>query len=69
MFRAEAKMKNSKNLRMNWTEIKENLKKKFAKLTDNDLLFEEYQKTEMMNRIQKKLGMSREDIQKIISDL
>lgn len=62
-------MKNTKNLRMNWNDIKENLKMKFAKLTDNDLLFEEYQKAEMMNRIQKKLGLSKDEIQKIISDL
>lgn len=61
-------MKNSKYLKMDWLEIRENLKKKFAKLTDNDLLFEENQKTEMMNRLQRKLGMSKEEIQKIISD-
>lgn len=62
-------MKNSKDLRNNWYEIRENLKMKFVKLTDNDLLFEETQKAEMMNRLQKKLGMSKEEIQKIISDL
>lgn len=62
-------MKSSKDLRMNWHEIRENLKMKFAKLTDNDLLFEENQKTELMNRLHQKLGIPKEEIQKIISDL
>ncbi len=62
-------MKNSKELRNNWHEIRKNLKEKFAKLTDNDLLFAESHKTEMMNRLQQKYGLSKEEIQKIISDL
>lgn len=62
-------MKNAVEKRINWHEIRKNLKMKFAKLTDNDLLFEENQKTEMMNRLQQKLGLSKEEIQKIISDL
>lgn len=62
-------MKNSKDLKKNWLEIRENLKMKFAKLTDNDVLFEENQKNEMMKRLEQKLGMSKEEIQKIISDL
>ncbi|MDO9037175.1 MAG: general stress protein CsbD [Lutibacter sp.] len=62
-------MKNSKELKNNWQEIRKMLKHKFAKLTDNDLLFAENQKSEMIKRLQHKYGLSKEEIQKIISDL
>ncbi|HCE53497.1 MAG: general stress protein CsbD [Lutibacter sp. BRH_c52] len=62
-------MKNSKELINNWQEIRKNLKEKFVKLTENDLLFAENQKNEMINRLQQKYGLSREEIQKIISNL
>ena len=62
-------MRNSKELRNNWQEIRKNLKEKFAKLTDNDLLFAENQKREMIKRLQKKYGLSKEEIHKIFSDI
>lgn len=62
-------MKKSTDLRKNWKETKEKLKIKFVKLTDNDLLFETSDQTEMMDKLQKKLGLSKEEIQKIISEL
>ena len=62
-------MRNSKELVNNWQEIRKNLKEKFVKLTENDLLFAENQKNEMINRLQQKYGLSKEEIQKIISNL
>ena len=62
-------MKNSENLRKNWFETKEKLKIKFVKLTDNDLLFIDGRHSEMMDKLQKKLGLSKDEIQKIICDL
>lgn len=62
-------MKKSKEIRINWQEIRKMLKEKFARLTDNDLLLAENQKNEMINRLQKKYGLSKKEIQKIISDL
>ncbi len=61
-------MRNSKELRNNWQEIRKILKERFAMLTDNDLLFAENQKNEMIVRLQQKYGLSKEEIQKIISD-
>jgi uncharacterized protein YjbJ (UPF0337 family) len=61
-------MRNSKEIRNNWQEIREMLKQKFAKLTNNDVLFAENQKNEMMDRLQQKYGLSKDEIQKIISD-
>lgn len=62
-------MKNSIELRKNWHETKEKLKQKFKKLNDNDLLFSEGQQVEMINKLQVKLGMSKEEIRKIIANL
>ena len=62
-------MKNSADLRRNWFETKEKLKIKFVKHTDNDFIFADGRQTEMMDRLQQKLGLPKEEIQKIISDL
>jgi hypothetical protein len=62
-------MKNSADLKRNWFETKEKLKMKFSKLTDSDFIFADDRHTEMIDRLQKKLGLPKEEIQKIISDL
>jgi uncharacterized protein YjbJ (UPF0337 family) len=53
----------------NWNEQKGKLKQKFAELTDNDLMFEEGKKDEMMGKIQIKLGKSKEEMHKILESL
>ena len=53
----------------NWKKIKGKIKQKFAVLTDNDLMFEEGKKDEMMGKLQVKLGKTKEEIQKIITEL
>jgi uncharacterized protein YjbJ (UPF0337 family) len=60
---------NTTELKGNWDEQKGKLKQKFATLTDNDLLFAEGKKDEMFGRLQIKLGKSKEELHKIISDL
>jgi len=62
-------MKNITELKGNWNETKGKLKQKFAMLTDNDLLLVEGKHDEMFGRLQTKLGKTKEQIQKIISDL
>ena len=62
-------MANSTELKGNWNELKGKLKQQYAQLTDNDLLFAEGKKDEMLGRLQVKLGKSKEEIQKIISAL
>ena len=56
-------------LKANWNETKGILKQKFALLTDNDLLLVEGKQDEMLGRLQKKLGKTKEEIQKIIAGL
>jgi len=48
----------------NWNEQKGKLKQKFATLTDNDLMFEEGKKDEMLGKLQIKLGKSKEELKK-----
>ncbi len=50
----------------NWNEQKGRLKQKFAKLTDDDLMFEEGKKDEMIGKIQIKLGKTREELHRIM---
>ena len=52
-----------------WNEQKDILKQKFAILTDNDLMFTEGNKDEMLGRLQIKLGKTKEELHKIIAAL
>ena len=50
------------NLKGHWNEIKGKLKQKYAQLTDDDLKFAEGKEDEMLGRLQKRLGKSKEDV-------
>ena len=52
-----------------WNETKGKLKQKYADLTDDDLLFEEGKEDELLGRLQKKVGATKEDLRKAISEL
>lgn len=56
-------------LKDKWELQKANLKQKFAKLTDNDLLYAEGKKDEMIAKLQITLGKSKEELQNIIEKL
>jgi uncharacterized protein YjbJ (UPF0337 family) len=62
-------MTNTIEIKGNWNEIKGKLKQKFAKLTDDDLLFIEGKQDELLGRLQIKLGKTKDEIQKLISEL
>jgi uncharacterized protein YjbJ (UPF0337 family) len=62
-------MTNSKELKGIWNEHKGKLKQRFALLTDNDLLFEEGKKEEMLGKLQVKLGKTKEELHLIIEAL
>ncbi len=53
----------------NWDEIKGKLKQKYADLTDDDLMFIEGKEDETLGRIEKKLGKSREEVERILRGL
>jgi len=60
---------NTTQIKGNWNEQKGKLKKKYAILTDNDLMFEEGKQDEMYGRLQIKLGKTKEELHKIIGGL
>jgi uncharacterized protein YjbJ (UPF0337 family) len=62
-------MANMDRLQGSWNETKGKLKQKFAALTDNDLLFAEGTKEEMLGKIQQKLGKTKEELAAIIAAL
>ena len=62
-------MPNSKEIEGNWNELKGKLKQKYADLTDDDLLFAEGKKEEMLGKLQVKLGKSKEEIRKILEKI
>ena len=62
-------MKDLRVIKGSWNEQKGRLKQKFALLTDNDLLFAEGKKDEMLGKIQLKLGKTKEELEAIIGDL
>jgi len=60
---------NTTEIKGNWDELKGKLKQKFAQLTDDDLMFAEGKQEEMYGKLQQKLGKTKEEIHKILSDL
>jgi uncharacterized protein YjbJ (UPF0337 family) len=52
-----------------WNELKGKLKQQFGNLTDDDLKFAEGKEDELLGRLQKKLGKSREDLRAMIEKM
>ncbi len=57
------------NLRGNWNEIKGKLKQKYADLTDDDLTFSEGKEDELLGRLQKRTGRTKEQLREEIEKL
>jgi uncharacterized protein YjbJ (UPF0337 family) len=51
-----------------WNITKGTLKQKWAKLTDDDLQYVEGKSEELLGRIQKRTGESREAVEKAVKD-
>ena len=60
---------NTTELKGDWEVQKGKLKQKFAKLTDNDLLFIDGKKEEMLGKLQVTLGKTKEELHTIIEAL
>ena len=52
----------------NWNMAKGKLKQKWAKLTDDDLQYAVGQEEELIGRIQKRTGESREKVEKAVKE-
>jgi uncharacterized protein YjbJ (UPF0337 family) len=52
-----------------WNEIKGKLKQQYGNLTDDDLVFAEGKDDELMGRLQKKLGKTKDEVREMIQRL
>ena len=53
----------------NWNEVKGKLKQKYGQLTDDDLTFAEGKEEELLGRLQKRLGRTRDELRAEIEDM
>jgi uncharacterized protein YjbJ (UPF0337 family) len=60
---------NSLKIKGNWNEAAGKLKQQYAKLTDDDLIFQQGKEEELLGRLQTKVGKTKEELRKIISKL
>jgi uncharacterized protein YjbJ (UPF0337 family) len=60
---------NKLQMKGSWNEIKGKLKQQYGNLTDDDLAFSEGKDDELLGRLQKKLGKSKEDLRRMIEQL
>jgi uncharacterized protein YjbJ (UPF0337 family) len=59
-------MPNSNEINGSWEELKGKLKKSYADLTDDDLMYEEGQEQEMWGKLQQKLGKTEKEIKSLL---
>tara|TARA_R110002096_G_scaffold348682_1_gene541920 strand:- start:652 stop:837 length:186 start_codon:yes stop_codon:yes gene_type:complete len=52
-----------------WNEAKGKLKQKYGELTDDDLTYTEGKEDELLGRIQKKTGKTRDEVKEMIREL
>jgi uncharacterized protein YjbJ (UPF0337 family) len=57
----------TQQIKGDWNQVKGKLKQKYGQLTDDDLVYEKGKEDELYGRLQKKLGKTREEIQKMIN--
>jgi len=59
---------NTLQLKGDWNVTKGKLKQKYGQLTDSDLQYEEGREDELIGRIQKRTGATKEAIEKALAD-
>jgi uncharacterized protein YjbJ (UPF0337 family) len=59
---------NTLEIKGDWNITKGTLKQKWAKLTDDDLQFVEGKQEELLGRMQKRTGESREAVEKAVKE-
>ena len=53
----------------NWNELKGKLKQKYGQLTDNDQTFAEGKEDELLGRLQKRLGRTKDELRSEIEQM
>lgn len=59
---------NTLQLKGNWNIIKGKLKQKYANLTDDDLQYIEGKEDELLGRIQKRTGRTKEEVEQALDE-
>lgn len=52
-----------------WNEVKGKLKQKYGQLTDDDLAFAEGKEDELLGRLQKRLGRTKDELRAEIEEM
>ena len=60
---------NKLQMQGSWNEIKGKLKQQYGNLTDDDLTFAEGKDDELLGRLQKKLGKTKDEVRQMIEKL
>jgi uncharacterized protein YjbJ (UPF0337 family) len=60
---------NKLQIKGSWNEIKGKLKQSYGNLTDDDLVFAEGKDDELLGRLQKKLGKTKDEVRSMIEGL
>ena len=60
---------NKLKIKGTWNQAKGKLKQQYAELTDDDLLYVEGKEDELYGRLQKKLGKTQQEVEKILEGL
>jgi uncharacterized protein YjbJ (UPF0337 family) len=64
-----AKTSTTDKIKGNWNILKGKLKSKYGNLIDNDLVYTEGKEDELLGRIQKRTGETKENIRKFIDEI
>ncbi|MBV8251393.1 MAG: general stress protein CsbD [Chitinophaga sp.] len=59
---------NTQTLKNSWSELQTSLKQKYSKLKDEDLKYVAGKEEDLYTRIQSKLGMTREEVDKMLDE-
>jgi uncharacterized protein YjbJ (UPF0337 family) len=57
---------NKLQIKGSWNEIKGKLKQQYGNLTDDDLVFAKGKEDELLGRLQKRLGKSKDEVRQMI---
>jgi uncharacterized protein YjbJ (UPF0337 family) len=60
---------NKLQIKGSWNELKGKLKQQYGHLTDDDLVFSEGKEDELLGRLQKKIGKSKDEVRQMIEKL
>ena len=60
---------NKLTLKGDWNVAKGKLRQKYAQLTDDDLVYEKGREDELLGRVQKRVGQTREEVERVVGEI